>query len=166
MKRIILPLLCVLVISSCMKYEDGPCISFRSKDERLQGLWKLTFFTVNGIDSLQYYNQYYSNECTFNFLKPEDQQSLVQFGITWGDTSSFYYGVFGYTESISEVLTITSMYETSSNNIYPLAFLLHSKVGGGALEWPISRLKYNEVWFDIFVDNKEYELHLDNIKKY
>lgn len=37
-------------MASCSKFEDGPAISFRSKENRLAGKWKLTKWTENGAD--------------------------------------------------------------------------------------------------------------------
>jgi hypothetical protein len=38
------------VMTSCSKFEDGPTISFRSKENRLIGKWKLTKWTEKGAD--------------------------------------------------------------------------------------------------------------------
>jgi hypothetical protein len=40
----------LLFIASCSKFEDGPAISFRSKENRLIGKWKLTKWTEKGVD--------------------------------------------------------------------------------------------------------------------
>ncbi len=37
-------------MTSCSKFEDGPGISFRSKENRLIGKWKLTKWTEKGAD--------------------------------------------------------------------------------------------------------------------
>lgn len=40
----------IAAFASCSKFEDGPAISFRSKENRLIGKWKLTKWTENGQD--------------------------------------------------------------------------------------------------------------------
>lgn len=35
-------LILVIIISSCSKYQDGPFITFRKKEKRLEGTWKQT----------------------------------------------------------------------------------------------------------------------------
>jgi hypothetical protein len=40
----------LLFMASCSKFEDGPAISFRSKENRLIGKWKLTKWTEKGAD--------------------------------------------------------------------------------------------------------------------
>jgi uncharacterized protein (TIGR03067 family) len=37
-------------MASCSKFEDGPAISFRSKENRLTGKWKLTKWMEKGAD--------------------------------------------------------------------------------------------------------------------
>src|SRR5690242_3258235 len=41
----------VALAFSCRKYEDGPDISFRSKNTRLNGVWDVELFYINGNDS-------------------------------------------------------------------------------------------------------------------
>ena len=41
---------------SCKKYEDGPLISFRTPERRLQGRYHAGVFTINGQDALQLWN--------------------------------------------------------------------------------------------------------------
>jgi hypothetical protein len=38
--------------SSCKKYEEGPCISFRKPINRLYGGYQIKEYTVDGVDSL------------------------------------------------------------------------------------------------------------------
>jgi len=42
----------LLFFTSCKKYEDGPLISFRSKAQRLNGLWRATKQVENGKEFL------------------------------------------------------------------------------------------------------------------
>lgn len=48
----------ILLFSSCKKYDEGPWISFYSKDKRLIGTWEVEKFTVNGYDSSHYFRKY------------------------------------------------------------------------------------------------------------
>ena len=41
MKKIVKVFLLIIVITACSKYEDGPFISFRSKEKRLCKKWEL-----------------------------------------------------------------------------------------------------------------------------
>jgi len=54
MKKIILILIAITaIVAGCQKYEEGPCISFRSARNRLYGDYTLTKYTIDGVDSLQ-----------------------------------------------------------------------------------------------------------------
>ena len=48
----------ILLFTSCKKYDEGPWISFNSKDKRLIGTWELEKFIVNGYDSTHYFRKY------------------------------------------------------------------------------------------------------------
>ncbi len=51
----ILILLAIAFVPAC-RYKDGPVISFRSIQKRLEGTWQVVGFTSNGVDSLQNFN--------------------------------------------------------------------------------------------------------------
>jgi hypothetical protein len=42
-----------VIISGCKKYEEGPCFSLRSKENRVRGEWELEYLYINGVDSTQ-----------------------------------------------------------------------------------------------------------------
>ena len=67
MKRIIFMLIGITtIITSCKKYEEGPCISFRSPLKRIYGYYNLSSYTINGVDSLTFFND--SMGSSFYFL--------------------------------------------------------------------------------------------------
>lgn len=71
--------LLLFITDGCKKYEDGPSVSFRSKKQRLIGIWSLKTFSVNNIDSTFYYNQSF-NTIRFEFLdKTEENDILINF---------------------------------------------------------------------------------------
>lgn len=47
-----------IALSSCKKYEDGPMVSFRSKEQRMANTWKVEKATENGNDVTSDYDQY------------------------------------------------------------------------------------------------------------
>ena len=55
-------LLCISIVLAiafpfgCDTYPDGPLISFRFVQKRLEGTWQIVGFTSNGVDSLQNFN--------------------------------------------------------------------------------------------------------------
>jgi len=56
MKKIILILIILASVMDGCRYDDGPLISFRSVEKRIEGTWKVIGFTSDSVDSLQYYN--------------------------------------------------------------------------------------------------------------
>lgn len=57
----------VVFMASCSKFEDGPAISFRSKENRLTGKWKLTKWTEKGEDVTLLRTD--TNEVFYEFFK-------------------------------------------------------------------------------------------------
>ena len=53
-----------------------------------------------------------------------------------------------------------------NSTAFPLSFMKYPKPNGVFVEWTVTRLKYKEMWFEMDVNNKHYELHLKNIKKF
>jgi len=142
-----------------MKYEDGPCVSFRSKEKRLEGEWSLKYFTVDGDDSLEYWNNYFGNECTFIFNKWSDL-GYYPFTIEWGFKGSNYYFAYGsHLGFHDEFLGPIGFTEDTANTAFPFLYVINTN------EWLITRLKYKEVWLELTVNLKHYELHLENLKK-
>jgi hypothetical protein len=70
MKRIILLFLIILGIAQSCRYEEGPAISFTSVRGRLLGDWRVTEFTCEGMDSLQFYKD--SCGCDLKFVDHKD----------------------------------------------------------------------------------------------
>ncbi|PKP04816.1 MAG: hypothetical protein CVU11_03635 [Bacteroidetes bacterium HGW-Bacteroidetes-6] len=61
--------LMLLTVLGCSKFEDGPKISLRSVVKRIYGVYKIDYFSKNGTDLTDYWNQYY--DITFDFHKFE-----------------------------------------------------------------------------------------------
>lgn len=55
---LVISALLISLFGSCKKYDEGPLISFRSKEKRLMGTWQIEHYFVNGHDSSSYFTQY------------------------------------------------------------------------------------------------------------
>jgi hypothetical protein len=55
MKKILLPILIIIISLSGCYYEDGPIISLRTPENRLVNKWKYQNFTINGQDQMSSY---------------------------------------------------------------------------------------------------------------
>jgi hypothetical protein len=171
MKRIVTiftVLAIAILFSSCMKFEDGPCISFRSKDSRWQGEWLLKYWTVDGVDSLQYWNDFFRGECDFKFYPCEnDYPYHCNYDIHWGSTDSIFYNFSGYDLGFNDVYFVSAgIAEDPASAAFPLWFMRYPMPRNNLVEWTVTRLKYDEMWIEMDVNNKHYELHLENIKKF
>jgi hypothetical protein len=89
----------------CNGYEDGPAISLRSKQSRMTFTRSITFYSVNGVDSLAPLVQLFkdslegfSGEFTFGF-----EPDAVDNFITWGDGSTTKYGIWSGGDALEDI---------------------------------------------------------------
>jgi hypothetical protein len=95
MKKIILMLIAFTTIAcGCKKYEEGPLISFRSAKNRIYGYHTLTKYTVNGIDSLDRFNEELGLIVEFkNIVDINEYDVCIMAGYTKnGNLANFYWG--------------------------------------------------------------------------
>ncbi|GAB4278096.1 MAG: hypothetical protein Kow0068_01590 [Marinilabiliales bacterium] len=87
-------LIVLLFNVACKKYEEGPCISLRSKDNRLCNYWDVDFIYINGIDSTKFLDivirhidfHALSNNVYFEFYDRINDQKVYMNGIwEWYD---------------------------------------------------------------------------------
>jgi hypothetical protein len=55
---ILFTVLILLALTSCNKYEDGPVLSFVSRNERVANTWKMDKAIDNGLDVTSSYDRY------------------------------------------------------------------------------------------------------------
>lgn len=127
-KKVIIPLLFILIFFTTCRYKEGPIISTHSVVKRLFGSWQVIGFTSDGIDSLQNYIdncngkmriwQGYStdvNRINFDESKLPSMGGLFTFSdnkkimkINFGDTSIYNgIGPFGGGRSEWKILKLT-----------------------------------------------------------
>lgn len=54
--KIILAVLLAIIINGCKKYEEGPFISLRSKNQRIEGNWKVKSLIIDNQEQVNYYH--------------------------------------------------------------------------------------------------------------
>ena len=97
-------LLMALVLSSCIKYEDGPAFSFLTKEKRLTRAWQLTkveYFI--GQDSILVEGEVYPFFLDFEkdkslFYKIEESGSLQEYSSSW----NWHLGTWGITLDLAQ----------------------------------------------------------------
>jgi len=144
----------LLLISSCKKYDEGPWISFRTKEKRIIGTWEVNKFYVNGNDSSQFFLKYDSP--IFSFEKSSIYISLADMHRPPENTTKY---LDGYWDFIDNKKGISMSFEThgeqdDSNLEYgPFQGEKDSK-------WEIKKLKTEEFYLETDFENSHYRLEL------
>lgn len=168
-------LLFVLIVAStifvaCGKYEDGPNISIRSVEGRLEGKYKVVEFTKNDIDLTQAWVD------TFNWEFEFVPHYYTSNG-TWADN---YFEVSGkfYKDNEWQSLYIFSAFELLNNdlelsiglsfyyNTTPANYFLNDVgifplVTGPSRTFEIRRLTYNELWLKYLYGTDVYFIKME-----
>ena len=149
-KQIYYILMLILLFAAC-KYEDGPLISFRSKVNRLLGIWQVENVKVDGVDSTQRYND--SCGCTLKFVSDDN---YIGIDIVILDNCKNYYGggndfrgdwLF---ENKNKILTVWfDKFYYYYEGYGPIGWGKHSN-------WEILKLTNKRFWFKTNFNNKEY----------
>ncbi len=129
-------LLMALVLSSCIKYEDGPAFSFLTKEKRLTRAWQLTkveYFI--GQDSILVEGEVYPFFLDFEkdkslFYKIEESGSLQEYSSSW----NWHLGTWGITLDLAQ--------GAMGNN--------------GLRNYQIKRLSKKELWLNDRVTGNNY----------
>lgn len=79
-------LLGLLLLSGCKRYEDGPVISFSSRDGRVENNWRANIFSRNDLDELGQY-EYMHMDFTETQLtwqaKPVGMDTIYTYQANW-----------------------------------------------------------------------------------
>jgi len=132
MKKLLLTLLTLTALIDGCKYKDGPMISFRSVEKRLDGTWQVIEYTSNGIDSLQNFK----DSCGYNMkihFPPDYYNIDISFYTVAGNNSSSSLGNGGrFHFSNNNKIMYVDFNKTSFKSIGP--------IGGGESKWEILKL--------------------------
>ena len=161
MKNILLKigilLFTVLLLASCKKYDEGPWISFRSKEKRIIGTWEVQAFYVNGYDSTQFFRKYDSP--IFSFERSSIYISLADMYRPPENTSK-YLG--GYWDFIDNKKGVTMSFE--SHGEQDDADLEYGPFQGDKdSKWEIKKLKMEAFNLETDFENSHYRLELKRI---
>lgn len=164
--NVLVLVLILTLFASCSKFEDGPKISLRSIEKRIYGAYRIEYFSKNGTDLTDYWNQYY--DITFEFCQSDDRG---------GDPYARVYGSIdslGYWKSYSQIqnLFLTTdddvlvsldnvIYDTTdypNRIIYPLIIYVYDI--NRSPRFKFTRLTNTEIWMEHTYGNDIYEVHL------
>jgi hypothetical protein len=153
MKKLLLVLAILTSTFEGCRYDDGPLISLRTARHRLYGDHTLVKYTVDGIDSLTQYYDYFG--LTFNFVHNDDNGSdicIMNGNRKDGSGTDFYWG-----------WTLTD----NNKRIDAFALTGATQISLGPFgqsispAWTILKLTYKEVELKTSYNNKEYLILLD-----
>jgi hypothetical protein len=133
----------VLVTSSCKKYPDGPLLSFHTKQHRIEGVWDVTYFSINGHDSTEYLKSknFYG---MYDFFHNDD-------GLQLNYISDAAFSRTGYWDLNGNSKNLQINFKPG--NIHPE----HLGPYRANSEWEIRRLTEKEMWLKTFYsDGSEY----------
>ncbi|MBI5541988.1 MAG: hypothetical protein HY951_18170 [Bacteroidia bacterium] len=154
MKKFLFILIVLTTILSGCRYKDGPMLSFRSVEKRLNGDWQVIGFTSDGIDSLQYYNDSCGGIMKITLYYPDgslDSDNKVNF---YNSKMPSMGGRFTFSNN-KKIMHInfgdTSLYK----DIGPL--------GGGRSEWKILKLTESKLKITTDFNSRNYII---SFKKY
>lgn len=156
MKKILINTIALALIlalfASCSKYEDGPWISFRSPEKRIEGTWQVEYFCRNNEDLTDFYIQNYNWRFGFGSSNPEDPtqpaymcrqlRSNCEYDSldTISITNVFSYWRFFANDSLQmPILTLPGEYPPYCG-FYPLF--------PGVSEFKILKLTYSKLWLE------------------
>jgi hypothetical protein len=154
-KTILILLVVVALICSCKKYEEGPCISFRSAKSRVLGYHTLTKFTVNGIDSLQAMNDKFGLVFHFwhNVIKSQDIDELrLHIVYNVGDTYPNNFSCNFYLGDRNKEIILDYGADLLCNNC---------DRGFGDVHFKIIKLKNDDIHLKTTLNSIEYYLELE-----
>ncbi len=117
--------LVLFIVTSCIKYEDGPTFSFLSKEKRLTREWTL--------EQINHSNGYSSEDFFFNLNFGKDKSLQIE-----------------YKNSAGEIILTSSTWDWHLGT-YGLTLNLGSHPAGlpsGIRNFEIKRLTKNELWIE------------------
>ncbi|MBI5538533.1 MAG: hypothetical protein HY951_00605 [Bacteroidia bacterium] len=143
-----------ILLSSCTKYEEGPKITFRSIDSRIIGDWKVTEYSCNDVDSLQYYNDSCGSNLSIDLNEGHYRRNYTV-SFIGGNKEFFAFATFSNNDSYN--LNVESGYD--NYNKYFTGPFLPERISS----WHILRLTKKELKIKVDFDNRTYRISFKKI---
>lgn len=146
-----LTLILFLFNVACKKYEEGPCISFKSKESRLTGRYNVKYYKINDADSTSYFN---NEENTGTIYIGSDNESEM------GPIIDFYFvnciisGNWAWRDNKRQIRVSHKLYWSLDTVIGPIG-------GNNIVIWDILKLTDTELVLETNYNNKKYRLELE-----
>ncbi len=145
--QIFILLLIIVTVASC-RYDEGPMLSFRTVESRVQKDFTLVEFTKDGIDMTQELADSVGKE--WSFLTAIKDLNLITL-------TSSYLPFYGYYEISRDKKNIEiNIYSTLNYNIDYIGMDPFEKYN--ILTWRIERLTKEDMWLSCTYNNSDYYL--------
>ncbi|HEY0030578.1 MAG TPA: hypothetical protein VGC65_07460 [Bacteroidia bacterium] len=92
--------LCLLWLSSCKKYEDGPAFSLMTKKARIANIWKVDKYLLNGEDKTSSYRLFVTREKLVIYQSGEFSYNEIS---NWSWAAPAYTGSWKFVSNKEEV---------------------------------------------------------------
>lgn len=125
--------LCLLTVTACKKYDDGPSISFRSHTARVSNTWKVEKLLINGSDM--------TAQAPPNFLQTFSEDGVYSFSYTNGSKTETGQGKWEFQNDDMEI-KVSGISNASSKTLF------------------ILKLKESSFWYYYMDGSDKYEYHL------
>ncbi|MCX7861815.1 MAG: hypothetical protein N2449_02335 [Bacteroidales bacterium] len=135
MRKLFVYCMLLSLLLSCKKYEEGPFISFRSKEERLANTWKVAKYFENGVDKTNDFNNVFNGYAMT--INKDNSYSL----------SYKLFSLMPYSESG------TWFFNTDKTSVT-------FKKNNSSSTWKILKLYEEELWGEFVDSNKIIQIHL------
>lgn len=159
---VIMAFLSLALLISCSKYEEGPFVSFRSPEARIEGLWDISNITIDDID---FTSVYAADTMTKKFsvtLRGDD----IFISIVEQDRSNpqWSYSLLVFSNDHKKVVfgfpTIAA-YQLFTVDFFDLIPAINIEN-----EWEILRLTNDDWWIKCNYLGKEYQIKFELFENY
>ncbi|MFH2143667.1 MAG: hypothetical protein ABIJ97_14680 [Bacteroidota bacterium] len=142
----------ILILTSCGKYEEGPTISFRSRQKRIEGLWKVEKFMVAGIDSTSFYKTMFGSkiDITDGIWEMHESGGTMRMGGNWNWHTLKYYTMFNV-----DYAYVNNEFYNDSLFVGIGPFITQSEI-----KWEILRISNKELFLTTQLFNMMYRIEL------
>ncbi|MFN3402489.1 MAG: hypothetical protein ACK40G_00250 [Cytophagaceae bacterium] len=152
-----IPLSLFFLLCSCVKYEEGPLISLRSAETRIEGCWRVDRYNVNGVDSMEFIiNNHLNGEWVFSYRKRDNTIFPV-----YQTFQNYTYNGFWETYTLGNTRYLNIAFHDKSNKDSTLISFNSSSTWPINGKWEILRLKNNDMKISQYNANtgKRHDIH-------
>lgn len=150
----------IFCITSCKKYEEGPCFSLRSKDNRICNNWDIDFIYIDGIDSTNYLTTIVAHID----VRSKDKKCYIDFYDKINRMYLFMKGNWQWSNAKKQIIMqFNYQYDFNGDTIYNTIPVGPIKPYNTVI-FDIVKLKYTDCILETRFNNKTYKLIMANYR--